>query len=123
MSAQAAIATPASGDLGAVMHGAGDNRDCTYLSTLPFNTLDSPDLVLLVAGINHVKAGVRHAWARSSGHAPGTRVRLCVTRSAWISHNVTCGRHRSRSSRCILMLSLQALTLSGGTSLLNRRRR
>jgi hypothetical protein len=39
------------------MHDAGDNRDCTYLSTLPFNTLDAPDLVLLVAGVNHVKAG------------------------------------------------------------------
>ena len=39
---------------------AGDNRDCTYLSTLPLSTLDSPGKVLLVAGINYVNAGQHH---------------------------------------------------------------
>jgi len=40
---------------------AADNRDATYLSTLPFNTLSQPGQLLLVAGVNYVEAGVQRA--------------------------------------------------------------
>lgn len=39
------------------MH-TGDNRDATYLTALPFNTLSSPGQVLLIAGVNCARAGV-----------------------------------------------------------------